>query len=47
MSLVNFVRVLKEECVQMMKKERIKRREGLKLRAYIEKKSVDRRRLMN
>ncbi|SNZ11225.1 hypothetical protein [Hydrogenobacter hydrogenophilus] len=36
MSLLNLVKMLKEEYIQNMRRERIRRKEGLKLRLYIQ-----------
>jgi len=36
MSLLNLAKVFKEECLQNMRRERIRRKEGLKLRLYIQ-----------
>ncbi len=47
MSMISLVKVLKEECLQMLKKERAKRREGLKLRFYLQSKDLHRRRFIN
>ncbi|MFN3813520.1 MAG: hypothetical protein ACK4SM_02705 [Aquificaceae bacterium] len=47
MELFSFVKLLREECVQMLRREQARKREGLRLRLLIESSRRGKRKLMN